>query len=207
MKATLQHCILVSTLILSLGIIASPGAVSLAKRAASSNTTGIERPQTAVDPGLYTSEEGRFKIRFPSGFKGPTYGKQLTPSAAGDLENHIFSSETPRGACLVGYVDYPASVFEAGTSKQLLEKASEGSIKQVGGRLEHQEHSTLRGFPRLTISGMAPEKGVYFRATYVLVQPRMYILLFISREQAQLTQPDINAYFDTFQFWLPGATP
>lgn len=106
---------------------------------------------------------------------------------------------------MIAYLDYPASVFESGrTLPQLLEAASAGAVKNIEGHLEQQKHSTLQGYPRVTNTGAG--KGIHFRSAIVMVRPRMYMLIFISADKAELTHSDAQKCFESFGIWPTGAS-
>ena len=149
----------------------------------------------------FSSEKGRFTIKLPTGFPAFQEKVQSQPSAVGNIELHIFSSETTRGACITGYSDYPAVTFQGRSAQQMLEDGRDGALKSVNGTLEKQKSITIQGHPGLSISGstMMGNRQVYFRFDYVLVEPRFYQVGFLGYDKAGFEGPEILDYFKSFR--------
>jgi len=149
----------------------------------------------------YTSKEGRFSITLPPGFSAFRHKTQIQPTGVGDVELHIYNSESSRGACIVGHSDYPPATFVGRTSEQILEDARDGALKSVNGTLEKQKKTIVQGYPALSIYGSLTSgtRQIYFRFDYVLVQPRAYQIGHIAYARADIDGPDVQNFFKSFR--------
>ncbi|HYJ46189.1 MAG TPA: hypothetical protein VEV81_06210 [Pyrinomonadaceae bacterium] len=149
----------------------------------------------------FSSEKGLFTIKLPTGFPAFQEKVQAQPTSVGDIELHIFSSETASGACIAGYSDYPSATFQGRSTQQMLEDGRDGALKSVNGTLEKQKSITVQGYPGLSIYGsaMMGNKQVYFRFDYLLVQPRFYQIGFLGYDKTRFEGPEVTDYFKSFQ--------
>src|SRR5262245_24564832 len=85
----------------------------------------------AADDEKFTSKEGKFKIQFPAGAKvNTTETKRI---AGTDAEASYTTAEAGGITYAAGYTDLPAGKVPV---KTLLDAAQQGSVKNIGGKLD-----------------------------------------------------------------------
>lgn len=158
---------------------------------------------------LFSSPEGRFSIRLPTGFPAFKESTSNQTTGVGDIELHTFLSVIPQGACIVGYSDFPPQTFQGRTSEKILEDGRDGALKNVNGTLEQQEHTTVQGHPALIIYSRATADGrpVFIRFHFVLVQPRAYQFGFLTYDRGSLDGLEVESYFKSFRLEQGGPAP
>jgi hypothetical protein len=173
---------------------ASPGRTSSSPGTSSS-------PAASTSGSAYESPDGRFQITLPSGYGPFTSQKQTQTTPAGPIELTIMQSETARGACVMGYSDFPEATFEGRTPKKMLEDGRDGALKNINATLEKQEDITVQGRTGLDIYGSASSGGrdFYVRFQFILDKPRAYQIGYLAYDRADLDKPDVQAYFDSFR--------
>ncbi|HEX8844012.1 MAG TPA: hypothetical protein VF791_05185 [Pyrinomonadaceae bacterium] len=149
----------------------------------------------------YSSKEGRFSITLPAGFQTFRHKAQTQPTAVGDIEVNMYNSDSPSGACIVSYSDYPPATFQGRSPQQILEDGRDGALKTVNGILEKQKTMTVQGHQGLSFYGTAKagNSQIYFRFDYVFVQPRVYQIGYLTYQRAVLDSPAAQDYFKSFR--------
>lgn len=88
------------------------------------------------------------------------------PTAAGELQNHIFTLETPLAAYIVSYVEFPKPVTDPDQIKFLLDRGRDGGLK--GGE------STLRSEKEIKIDGYSGRELVMAMQGKLVGHARLY---------------------------------
>jgi hypothetical protein len=169
--------------------------------AASSSPGGRTSPSPVASGSPYNSTDGRFSIVLPSGY-GPFQSQQKTqPTAAGPIELFILQSENSRGACVLGYSDFPEASFVGRTPKKMLEDGRDGALRNINATLEKQEDLTVQGKTGLAIYGSTKQGGkdIFVRFHFILDKPRAYQIGYLAYNRADLDKPEVQAYFDSFR--------
>jgi hypothetical protein len=159
-------------------------------------------PKTPTSSGLtYNSPDGRFGITLPPGFSAFTSQQKTQPTAAGPIELYILQSENTRGACVLGYSDFPEGSFVGRTPKKMLEDGRDGALRNINATLEKQEDLTVQGKTGLAIYGSTSQGGkdIYVRFHFILDKPRAYQVGYLAYNRADLDKPEVQAYFDSFR--------
>jgi len=196
-----------------LGLVAAVVGIILATRdsggranggpvgSASPKASGKTSSAPAGSGTAYQSTDGRFSITLPPGFVPFKTQKTSQPSPAGPIELNILQSENPRGACVLGYSDFPEGSFVGRTEKKMLEDGRDGALKNINGTLEKQEDIKVQGKTGLAIYGTTNQEGrsIFVRFQFVLDKPRAYQIGYLAYNRADLDNADVQAYFDSFQ--------
>lgn len=158
-------------------------------------------PPLGVQAGLtgrpFTSFDGRFIVTPPPGF--PAFQSNTVTLSDVNIEIHKFISESAGSGStiIVAYYDLPESV--AGRAPQeTLDRARDGALKEVHGRLEKQENLTVKEYPAQSVylsADLDSGKPVYGRFLTVLKQRRVYLLTHVTLDRAELERPESEAYF------------
>lgn len=178
--------------------------IFLATRGPKSTTTGGGESggtETSSTSGVtYNSPDGRFSVTLPPGFGPFTSQSKTQPTAVGNIELNILQSENSRGACMVGYSEFPDAAFVGRTPQKMLEDGRDGALRNIGGTLEKQENLTIQGKTAIAIYGSAESGGrtYYVRFNFILDKPRAYQVGYLAYERADLDKPEIQTYFDSF---------
>lgn len=149
----------------------------------------------------FSSKEGRFSIKLPPGFPALELKEETAATAVGNIEVHNYNSGTSQGFCIVSYSDYPPVSFQGRTAQKILEDARDGALGSVKGTLEKQANITVQGHPALVFYGAGDSSGktFYVMFEYVLVQPRVYQVGYLTDDRAGLEKPEVQAYFKSFR--------
>jgi hypothetical protein len=149
----------------------------------------------------YNSPDGRFGITLPAGFSAFTSQQKTQPTAAGPIELYILQSENTRGACVLGYSDFPEASFVGRTPKKMLEDGRDGALRNINATLEKQEDLTMQGKTGLAIYGSTNQGGkdIFVRFHFILDKPRAYQIGYLAYNRADLDKPEVQAYFDSFR--------
>ncbi len=159
-------------------------------------------PTTPTSSGLvYNSTDGRFTVTLPPGYSAFTSQQKTQPTAAGPIELVILQSENTRGACVLGYSDFPEASFVGRTPKKMLEDGRDGALRNINATLEKQEDLTVQGKTGLAIYGSTSQGGkdIYVRFHFILDKPRAYQVGYLAYNRADLDKPEVDAYFDSFR--------
>jgi hypothetical protein len=162
-------------------------------------TLATAQPTQTVN--RFSSEAGRFSVALPPNYPDFQQTKQTQQTATGNVELHIFNSETRRGACVIGYSDFSPAAFEGKTPQKMLEGGRVGALENIKGTLEKEESTTVQRYPGLIVYAAASLEGkpIYFRFIFVLARPRVYQIGFLTFDRAFLDGPEVQAYFKSFR--------
>ena len=149
----------------------------------------------------YDSPDGKFSITLPPGYSQFQSQSRTQPTPAGDVQLNILQSEIPKGACVLGYSDFPERAFVGRTPQKMLEDGRDGALRNINGTLEKQENITVQGKTGIAIYGSASSAGksVYVRFNFILDKPRAYQIGYLAYDRAELDKPEVQAYFDSFR--------
>jgi hypothetical protein len=200
---------------IALGALVLIGAIAgiyFATRGSSSTTASGGPPSPQSPPGktyssstgsgvTYNDPDGKYSITLPAGFSPFTAQKQTQQTLAGPIDLNILQSETPSGACVLGYSDFPEASFVGRTPKKMLEDGRDGALKNINATLEKQEDLTVQGKTGLAVYGSTNSSGrsIYVRFHFILDKPRAYQIGYLAYNRADLDKPETQAYFDSFR--------
>lgn len=166
--------------------------------ATSPRTTPTTTSRSSI---TYDSTDGRFQITLPPGFSAFKSQKQNQATPAGNIELTILQTETPTGACLLGFSDFPPASWVGRTPQKMMEDGRDGALRNIGATLEKQESRTVQGKDALEVYGTTRQGGrdIYVRFLFVLDNPRAYQIGYLAYNRAELDKPDVQAYFNSFR--------
>ncbi|HKQ99074.1 MAG TPA: hypothetical protein VJT09_00295 [Pyrinomonadaceae bacterium] len=150
---------------------------------------------------VYDDPEGKFTLTLPPGFSPFKSQKQTQQTLAGPIELSILQSETPAGAAVVGYSDFPEASFQGRSEKKMLEDGRDGALRNIQATLEKQEDFTVQGKTALDVYGSTNQQGksIYVRFQFILDKPRAYQIGYLAYNRDDLDKPEVQAYFDSFK--------
>jgi hypothetical protein len=159
-----------------------------------------ERPKKPTGEIVDAPDE-HLKATFPAGYPEPKHSVQPLPAVPG-VDLVMWTSETTRGACLVGYIDYKSkSVFAGRTSKVAFDGARDGALANMGATLEDERDFEYQGFPArvFTFKGFTMGKQIYGRQLLILESYHLYQVMFIGYTKTERDEEDIVAFFDALE--------
>lgn len=155
---------------------------------------------------VFESSTGRFTLTVPGGFSTPEHSTTPIETSSGTVDMHMFTSARGTGdVLLIGYVDYNDDAFSNGI-EPMLDGAADGAMKNLDGKIESQNNVTLAGNPgrSLTFAGVSQGTKVYGRIDYYIARPRLYQVLYLSKNKKSVAAKDIKGTFGSFKL-LDGA--
>jgi serine/threonine-protein kinase len=168
-----------------------------------------EREERAARPARKKKPTGEIvdapaehlKATFPASYPEPKHSTQPLPAVPG-VDLVMWTSETLRGACLVGYIDYKSkSVFAGRTTKMAFDGARDGALANMGAKLEDERDFEYQGFPArvFTFEGFTMGKQIYGRQLLILEGYHLYQVMFIGYTKTERDEEDIVAFFDAIE--------
>jgi len=148
----------------------------------------------------FASKDGRFTIIFPAGVPDPTFSTTMLHSDSGDSEAKQYAVETERGNWTIQYYDYPEKLFKTKTVRQILKDMVAGLQKGPDKKISNARDLTVDGFPavRLDFEMSLGKTRYYGLYTIVIAKPRVYNYLFTTRDQTELSKPDVLKFQRSF---------
>ncbi len=160
-------------------------------------SVGLTHAQTS---DTVKSAKGRFTVVFPTWFPLPTISSTKVPTDVGTLKMITFMSTSTDAACMVAYADYPQSAFKGTDLEEMLDSTRAGTMGNINGHVLREESITLNGYPGRTVyfSGSTDDMQLYGRFDYYIVKPRLYQVGYMSANEDDITQPNTDAFFESF---------
>ncbi|HEX5709318.1 MAG TPA: hypothetical protein VFX96_18600 [Pyrinomonadaceae bacterium] len=160
-------------------------AALVASAAVSAVAQGDPRPSAAV---AVEQNAAAWKKLAPagSGFTAlmpGTASEQTAPvkSARGDLQNHLFTLETPLAAYIVSYVEFPEPVTDPETIKRMLDGGRDSGLSSASATLRSEREIKIDGHPgREWVMGVQGKFVAHARAYWV--KQRLYQALIIMED-------------------------
>lgn len=156
----------------------------------------------------FTSEEGRFTIRFPD---KPRAAEQVIPLPGANVTMHIFTAQFPQqtGDMVMTYTDYPPQVLATKNVEEMLDGSVNGTIQGMKASLVKSTRITQAGSSGREFSWTAagPKGPVKGQARIFLVGPRLYQILIIGTTETSLTLDVYEMIFRSFEFKPAAAAP
>ncbi len=172
---------------LALGfMVVMPGCGTKTKKTDSENVVS--------DQSKYTSEEGNFKIAFPS---EPTVTTEAVPTEIGDIQMKLFIYENGSDeAYMVAYSDYPQVAIDAGDRKEMLRGSKEGVAGNIAATIEEEKDIEINGYPGVFFKAKGPEFATVYKL--FLVKNRLY-QVGILKASAYPSDADTKGFLDSFE--------
>lgn len=172
------------------------------------DVTPANQDAVAVAPVLakgavVTSKEGHFSVQLPDGFTSTDTEVQPIQTEMGEIETINYTSFTETSAAMVGASEYPEAllVFIKGKEKEVLDGAQEGALRNVNGTVVSEENTQIDSFPARTVTFSAEADGqpLFGKALFILANSRLYHILFISNNEAEIKDASSNSFFKSFK--------
>jgi hypothetical protein len=129
----------------------------------------------------------------------PSHTENKIPSAAGDLQLHMYTLSKGYEGFITGYTEYPDIVFSSAEPENLLDAAQEGAITNVNGVVTSQRKITVDGNPGREIVGTSPSQNVGFTARVILAKPRMYMMVYTQYDKSKAISEDGKKFMESFK--------
>lgn len=148
-----------------------------------------------------TSPEGKFSITFPSGYPSAEKKTQNIPDNLSNVIMTTYLSETPEGACMISFCDYPKEAIAKMSIETILNNERDNAMKNTGGKLEKEEHYSIDGNQgrKIYFSGKHQELELYGQAVFLLVKNRIYQIVHLNNSKDAAEKPEILAFFNSFK--------
>lgn len=147
-------------------------------------------------PMKFQSKEGKFAIQFPG---KPTESKQKQKTVVGDVDVYLFAIVQKDRAFLATYADYPRGTIAKQGLQDSLDKARDGNIKGVKGKLVSEKKITLKKKDDGREALIAlPDKNGAYRVRIYLVGDRLYQVLVAGPDDFAKGK-DATAFLDSFE--------
>ena len=152
---------------------------------------------------IVSSKEGHFSVQLPDGFATTDTEVQPIQTEMGEIETINYTSFTETSAAMVGASEYPEAllVFIKGKEKEVLDGAQEGALRNVNGSVVSEENTQIDSFPARTVTFSAEADGqpLFGKALFILANSRLYHILFISNNEAEIKNSNVDAFFKSFK--------
>ncbi len=146
--------------------------------------------------------DGRYQIDFPC-FPKETLDHVHTP--AGMMTVRTLSLTREDGVLAVQYYELPAKLVDDLGTDRLLDKARDGVISRVNGRLVTEVVTPLEGYPGRAFLAVLPNQQTYLAGRVYLANQRAYLVLATGSRET-LAQPAFRKFLNSFAL-LDRATP
>jgi hypothetical protein len=141
------------------------------------------------------SPEGRFTAKFPS---APQQTTKPMRTALGNLSAHLYLVEQKgEPFYAIAYVDYPKARIAGKKTDELLDKARDSAVANVGGKLVSETPITLAGFPGREVRVEKIRGDMVLVCRLFLAEERLYQALVVvarSKESPELTRAFLDGF-------------
>ena len=141
------------------------------------------------------SPEGRFSAKFPA---APQRTTKPMRTALGNLSAHLFLvDQKGEPFYAIAYVDYPKDRMQGKPTEELLDKARDSAVANVGGKLVSESKITLAGFPGREVRVEKIRGDMVLVCRLFLADDRLYQALVVvgrAKENPEL----VRAFLDGF---------
>ncbi len=152
-----------------------------------------------------SNEYANFVVHTPDSVQ---YNPQKIPTDLGEVDFHVYyvqakMSNDPNQIYTYAYADYPAEVVHSDSThkiKNFLDGSSEGSVKNLQGKLVAQKDITINGFPGREFEVSVQEGLIIDHFKILLVKNRFYILQVITLAEEKENER-LHRFLDSFQFF------
>ncbi|MGE3802542.1 MAG: hypothetical protein AB7H80_16110 [Candidatus Kapaibacterium sp.] len=149
---------------------------------------------------LFVSEEGGYSILFSG---GKNIAEQAVPvqTKFGPISMNMVLADRGDYAMMAAYSDYPESNTESRNDREILDSARAGAVRNVNGTLvkerdyEFQGHSAKEFY----VKGAKQGRDIYVRCNIILMGTRLYQVLYLSMDEADLNSGVANDYIASFK--------
>ncbi|MDP9317284.1 MAG: hypothetical protein M3R24_41585 [Chloroflexota bacterium] len=137
----------------------------------------------------------------------PDLDKQYLETPFGRVPVSIYPIELPTVTYMTGLITYPKDFVRASDPSKMLAGAQAGAIKNIDGRLVHEEEITIDGYPgrAFTAEGTVKEPSKTQLPVGSLVHGRLFVVennlyqLIVFGAKENLPKSDIDKFFSSFK--------
>ena len=145
-----------------------------------------------------TLNEGGMTVQMPG---TPQKQTQSVSTAVGPVAFNTYSVQNGSEAFIVGYNDFPDTPATRGANPEdLLNKARDGAVQNVGGKVTSEKPITMNGHPGKEFTGdsTSPQEATFTARVY-WVAPRLYQVLYIRPKTTAAPSENGRKFLDSFQ--------
>ncbi|HEX3560352.1 MAG TPA: hypothetical protein VHU19_14185 [Pyrinomonadaceae bacterium] len=145
-----------------------------------------------------TVSETGFTAQMPG---TPQKQTQSVDTAVGSVAFNTYSVQNGSEAFIVGYNDFPDNAATQNADPQeLLNKARDGAVQNVNGKVTNEKPITMDGHPGKEFSGESstPQEATFTARVY-WVAPRLYQVLYIRPKTTSAPSENGQKFLDSFQ--------
>ncbi len=161
-----------------------------------------EQTNDATD-GQFVSEMGRFSVTFPGDVADPEMQSVPVPTDVGNIDMNMYLVDQTDYAYMTAFADYPAALVDAvDDTKMLLDMGRDGALANVSGTLISERDYEKQGYPAKEFygKGMQGDQEIFIRANIMMVNERLYQVLYLSFDQDDLDSKSADDYVASFSF-------
>ncbi len=136
----------------------------------------------------FSSQKGNFSVLLP---KKPVEEKETVNTKIGPVELYAFLVELQNGKVVYGvtYSDYPAEMVEKSNPDDLLDRARNGAVRNISGKIIKEKRIVIEGYPGRELRVVFGKTGVMKYRLY-LVKNRLYQIMVLAEEENLLSSAD-----------------
>ena len=145
-----------------------------------------------------TLNEGGMTVQMPG---TPQKQTQNVDTAVGSVAFNTYSVQNGSEAFIVGYNDFPDNpAIRNADPEGLLDKARDGAVQNVNGKVTSEKAVTMNGHPGKEFSGESttPQEATFTARVY-WDAPRLYQVLYIRPKTASAPSENGQKFLDSFQ--------
>lgn len=155
----------------------------------------------AKDVSVVNSAESKFIAAFPKKYGAIKKNVMPVETALGTIQANNFSATSQVTLLLISQSNYPASLFKKQTALQTVDGAANGAMKNINATVESKREYNQGGIAGRSVVFKTSQKGkqAYGRADFWVLPPRLYQVMAISENPAEINSADVQGFFRSFQ--------
>jgi TonB family protein len=201
-EAPVRHCFNQST-----AAAASTESNEAANNATARNNSGQQWADHQQAGRLLSSTDGGFSIKLPAGFPPPDPPEPMQPGY--QYAGITYRSYLSGCRCRLNYTAITATAASGESDEKVLADRRELVSRDLVGdkyqpaKIDRTEESRVQNHPALTVdvSGVGVnDRPEYRRYKFIVARGHVYTIEFAAEDEAERDHPEVNAFFDSFQF-------
>ncbi|MCB0713162.1 MAG: hypothetical protein KDD67_12600 [Ignavibacteriae bacterium] len=167
---------------------------------AEGSESGVSEEVVENSDTLFVSKEGEYSIQFSG---GKSIAEQAVPvqTELGAINMNMVLADRGDYAMMAAYSDYPKAIIGLRKDREILDSARGGAVRNVNGTLVKERDYEFQGYPakEFYVKGVQQGKDIYVRCNITLVGARLYQILYLSMDEADLNSAVANDYIASFK--------
>jgi len=145
----------------------------------------------------YVSPEGGFSVKMPA---EPKAQKIILDTEVGRtyLNIYILNRKDDEFVYSIGYVDYPASLFQLKKADKILDDGRDGAVRNIKGKLISESKIAIDKNPGREVTIESTIGDAVLKAKFFLVGQRMYQLM-VTTSKKMSNSYQIKKFLDSFE--------